>query len=157
MENSQSKSKKSSFMVEDILSLEIPRYGEENGGRPSPEIRKIRTTFSSDQVFLLEMQFNKQKYLSAAERIELAQKLKLTDNQVKTWYQNRRMKLKRHIKLHTQSNIYSQKIQNCLRPNIFMSSEKTRKEFFSVSSVLYPQHEHVFMMKREHENRTNIY
>ena len=52
------------------------------GDQPSPEGRKIRTTFSSDQVFLLEMQFTKQRYLSAAERTELAQKLMLTDNQV---------------------------------------------------------------------------
>ena len=44
---------------------------------------KLRTTFSSEQVFHLEMKFEKQKYLSARERIELSKKLKLSDNQVR--------------------------------------------------------------------------
>lgn len=35
------------------------------------------------------------KYLSVQDRIELANKLSLSDAQVKTWYQNRRTKYKR--------------------------------------------------------------
>jgi len=46
---------------------------------PSPEIRKLRTTFSSEQVLLLEKRFTKQRYLSANERLDLAKKLKLSD------------------------------------------------------------------------------
>lgn len=43
----------------------------------------------------LEKKFTERKYLSSAERGELAEKLKLSDMQVKTWFQNRRMKYKR--------------------------------------------------------------
>ena len=52
--------------------------------------RKSRTAFSDYQLNSLEKSFEKHKYLSVQDRIELASKLNLTDTQVKTWYQNRR-------------------------------------------------------------------
>lgn len=57
--------------------------------------KKPRTAFSREQVGDLEKKFQEKKYLSSAERGELAEKLKLSDMQVKTWFQNRRMKYKR--------------------------------------------------------------
>jgi hypothetical protein len=59
--------------------------------------KKPRTTFSSEQVRELEKRFESQKYLGTKERADLAASLKLTDTQIKTWFQNRRMKLKRHF------------------------------------------------------------
>ena len=44
------------------------------------------------QVCELEKRFHKQKYLASAERAALAKLLKMTDAQVKTWFQNRRTK-----------------------------------------------------------------
>lgn len=44
---------------------------------------------------MLERVFDQQKYMGTKERSELAASLGLTDVQVKTWFQNRRMKLKR--------------------------------------------------------------
>ncbi|XP_003743246.1 homeobox protein ceh-30-like [Galendromus occidentalis] len=57
--------------------------------------RKARTAFTDHQLQTLEKSFERQKYLSVQDRMELAAKLKLTDTQVKTWYQNRRTKWKR--------------------------------------------------------------
>nr|CAD37941.1 homeobox protein HOXa1 [Suberites domuncula] len=57
--------------------------------------KKARTAFSREQVAELEKKFQEKKYLSSNERGELAEKLKLSDMQVKTWFQNRRMKFKR--------------------------------------------------------------
>ena len=57
--------------------------------------KKARTAFSREQVAELEKKFQDKKYLSSNERGELAEKLKLSDMQVKTWFQNRRMKFKR--------------------------------------------------------------
>ena len=53
--------------------------------------RKARTAFSDSQLQNLEKSFEKQKYLSVQDRQELAAKLNLTDTQVKTWFQNRRL------------------------------------------------------------------
>ena len=58
-----------------------------SGGKKS---RKARTAFTDHQLQTLEKSFERQKYLSVQDRMELAAKLNLTDTQVKTWYQNRR-------------------------------------------------------------------
>ncbi|CAF1044790.1 unnamed protein product [Rotaria sordida] len=57
--------------------------------------RKARTAFTDQQLNCLEKSFEKQKYLSVQDRMELAVCLNLSDTQVKTWYQNRRTKWKR--------------------------------------------------------------
>ncbi|PRD32189.1 UNVERIFIED_CONTAM: Homeobox protein Nkx-2.6 [Trichonephila clavipes] len=57
--------------------------------------RKPRVLFSQAQVYELERRFKQQRYLSAPEREQLANVLKLTSTQVKIWFQNRRYKCKR--------------------------------------------------------------
>ncbi|XP_069139260.1 homeobox protein vex1-like [Argopecten irradians] len=64
----------------------------------TPRHKKARTAFSDDQVRALEVRYKSQKYLPAGERSKLATELGLTDQQVKTWFQNRRMKEKRKHK-----------------------------------------------------------
>uniref|UniRef100_A0AAR5Q0E6 Homeobox domain-containing protein n=1 Tax=Dendroctonus ponderosae TaxID=77166 RepID=A0AAR5Q0E6_DENPD len=59
--------------------------------------RKSRTAFTNHQIFELEKRFLYQKYLSPADRDEIAQSLGLTNAQVITWFQNRRAKLKRDM------------------------------------------------------------
>ncbi|KAI1883292.1 hypothetical protein AGOR_G00243700 [Albula goreensis] len=73
---------------------------EISSSRESPPIRskkprKARTAFSDNQLNQLERSFERQKYLSVQDRMDLAATLNLTDTQVKTWYQNRRTKWKR--------------------------------------------------------------
>ena len=60
------------------------------GCRSSKKPRKARTAFTDHQLNTLESSFERQKYLSVQDRMELASKLNLSDTQVKTWYQNRR-------------------------------------------------------------------
>uniref|UniRef100_A0A803WE65 Homeobox domain-containing protein n=1 Tax=Ficedula albicollis TaxID=59894 RepID=A0A803WE65_FICAL len=56
---------------------------------------KSRTAFSQEQLRALHQRFQNQKYLSPQQIRELAAALELTYKQVKTWFQNQRMKFKR--------------------------------------------------------------
>lgn len=57
--------------------------------------RKLRTVFTEKQLEGLETKFAEKKYLSVPDRMELAGRLELSETQVKTWFQNRRMKCKK--------------------------------------------------------------
>ncbi|NXI43165.1 NANOG protein, partial [Galbula dea] len=78
---------------------------------------KSRTAFSKEQLQTLHQQFQSQKYLSPQQIRELAAVLGLTYKQVKTWFQNRRMKLKRCQK----HNLWTERAQ-CLMQSGFQSS-----------------------------------
>ncbi|NXB90000.1 VENT1 protein, partial [Vidua chalybeata] len=73
------------------------RAGAAAAGGSRGRQRRARTAFTSEQVCRLEKTFQRQKYLGATERRKLAAALQLSEIQIKTWFQNRRMKLKRQI------------------------------------------------------------
>ncbi|XP_065427636.1 homeobox protein NANOG-like isoform X5 [Chrysemys picta bellii] len=67
--------------------------GVESGG--GVKKAKSRTAFSQEQLQTLHQRFQSQKYLSPQQIRELGSALGLTYKQVKTWFQNQRMKFKR--------------------------------------------------------------
>ncbi|NXV15620.1 BAX1B protein, partial [Cepphus grylle] len=84
------------------LPLELHLRGKLDPGPPEPggkakKGRRSRTVFTELQLMGLEKRFEKQKYLSTPDRIDLAESLGLSQLQVKTWYQNRRMKWKKIV------------------------------------------------------------
>ena len=59
--------------------------------------RRNRTVFTDHHLTSLEQSFERHKYLSSKDRAVLAARLGLSQTQVKTWYQNRRMKWKKQV------------------------------------------------------------
>ena len=57
--------------------------------------KKGRATFSGTQIDELEKAFQATQYLTTAERSRLADRLSLSESQVKIWFQNRRTKCRR--------------------------------------------------------------
>ncbi|XP_043540617.1 homeobox protein NANOG-like isoform X2 [Chiloscyllium plagiosum] len=87
--------------VTSTAQQQVPKKTEFSRGR-------ARTVFSEEQKRKLMQRFHRQKYISPQERTELATALGLNCKQVKTWYQNRRMKLKRSQCLQTPGTSWDQ-------------------------------------------------
>nr|XP_008200842.1 PREDICTED: hematopoietically-expressed homeobox protein hhex isoform X2 [Tribolium castaneum]XP_015838062.1 PREDICTED: hematopoietically-expressed homeobox protein hhex isoform X2 [Tribolium castaneum]XP_015838067.1 PREDICTED: hematopoietically-expressed homeobox protein hhex isoform X2 [Tribolium castaneum] len=68
------------------MSTKFCHFSKRKGGQ---------VRFTANQTDALEKRFTSHKYLSPEDRKLLAESLKLTDRQVKTWFQNRRAKWRR--------------------------------------------------------------
>lgn len=79
------------------LRGKLEHGGADGGCGKAKKGRRSRTVFTELQLMGLEKRFEKQKYLSTPDRIDLAESLGLSQLQVKTWYQNRRMKWKKIV------------------------------------------------------------
>ncbi|ELW67305.1 Homeobox protein VENTX [Tupaia chinensis] len=80
----------------DLSVQETPVAGLSMEPDPSRAPR-VRTAFTVEQVSALEGAFQHHQYLGPLERKKLAKEMQLSEVQIKTWFQNRRMKHKRQM------------------------------------------------------------
>ncbi|XP_063986770.1 uncharacterized protein LOC135167469 [Diachasmimorpha longicaudata] len=62
------------------------------GNVVSGKAKRVRTIFTAEQLERLEGEFARTQYMVGPERLYLAHSLRLTEAQVKVWFQNRRIK-----------------------------------------------------------------
>uniref|UniRef100_A0A669AXZ4 Posterior neuron-specific homeobox n=1 Tax=Oreochromis niloticus TaxID=8128 RepID=A0A669AXZ4_ORENI len=101
---------KTSFSVEDILDPTKKLHHRTSYENNSPmtrglcatqlqsseeKSRRVRTAFTLEQLQVLEQSFQKCHYLSVLERFTIASAMRLSETQVKIWFQNRRTKWKK--------------------------------------------------------------
>ncbi|XP_062911376.1 homeobox protein Nkx-3.1-like [Mobula hypostoma] len=98
-------------------------------GVRSPKKKRTRAAFSHAQVLELERRFDGQRYLSAPERADLASALKLTETQVKIWFQNRRYKTKRKMLSASQSYAVPKEQVGTMERTPFMSSYQSYRHY----------------------------
>lgn len=97
-----------------LLTVDTKKTKLEAPSNTTPEEsskKRPRTAFTPGQIKKLETEFQRNKYLSVGKRMELSKTLKLTETQIKIWFQNRRTKWKREYlsewELWTHQNYYS--------------------------------------------------
>ncbi|XP_063399659.1 homeobox protein MSH-B-like [Mytilus trossulus] len=75
-----------------------PGSSSDNSAKSDQPTKRAKIPFTNSQLLDLERYYSNSKYLQIEDRPVLAKKLKLSQHKIKWWFQNRRMKEKRHIK-----------------------------------------------------------
>ncbi|CAK6962381.1 homeobox protein vent1-like [Scomber scombrus] len=128
--------------------------------------RRVRTKFTAEQISKLEKIFSKNKYLDAGERMKTAQKLNLSETQVRTWFQNRRMKLKREVQDYLAPQVPQVMFQH-MSPAQYHGMAGQRPQYSSSGPAFYPlpvpqlvlhqQHHHQQQMPPHDQQRVMIH
>ncbi|KFQ35440.1 Homeobox protein NANOG, partial [Mesitornis unicolor] len=115
-----------------------PAAKSEKGGENGMEgvkKAKIRTAFSKEQLQILHQRFQSQKYLSPQQIRELAAALGLTYKQVKTWFQNRRMKLKRCQKHSLWTERAQCLVQSGFQPSTYLDMQPKFHQGYPITTA----------------------
>ncbi|XP_066928969.1 homeobox protein Hox-A7-like [Clytia hemisphaerica] len=79
--------------------------------------KRKRTSYTRRQIYDLEKEFAKNRYITRERRIEMSLQLNLTERQIKTWFQNRRMKTKREKPTSTKNENHHEQTHQTHQPH----------------------------------------
>ncbi|XP_020856655.2 ventral anterior homeobox 2 [Phascolarctos cinereus] len=88
--------------------------------------KRTRTSFTAEQLYRLEMEFQRCQYVVGRERTELARQLNLSETQVKVWFQNRRTKQKKDQSRDSEKNSSTSTSEAFATSNILRLLEQGR-------------------------------
>ncbi|XP_063400118.1 homeobox protein Nkx-3.1-like [Mytilus trossulus] len=91
-------SEDNSFNSTDSRDCLSPVSSSDDSEKSEQPTKRARNAFTNSQLIELERYYSSSKYLQIEDRPVLSKKLKLDQHRIKWWFQNRRMKEKRHIK-----------------------------------------------------------
>ncbi|XP_053674385.1 segmentation protein fushi tarazu [Anopheles nili] len=77
-----------------MIAEKMSQNGDSEGNRKEAS-KRIRQSYTTYQTLTLEKEFHCNRYLNRRRRMEISNTLKLSERQIKIWFQNRRMKEKK--------------------------------------------------------------
>ena len=100
--------------------------GGNGGGSGGGKAKRVRTIFTAEQLERLEGEFARQQYMVGPERLYLAHELRLTEAQVKVWFQNRRIKW-RKVNHEQQCQAVNEHRQRCSLPSLELHEDESNE------------------------------
>ncbi|EGT33957.1 hypothetical protein CAEBREN_08806 [Caenorhabditis brenneri] len=104
-------------------------------GNQTEVLRKPRSSFTDAQVVLLEEQFRQSKFIGGSDREKLSKDTGLSEQQIKVWFQNKRIRMEKlkEPKLYSQNNHPFHQRQTCQHQPIRQSVNLEKVPRYRVS------------------------